>query len=124
VREVVAAAGRHRLGECDQLVGVGVGAGRVHQARGEAEGAGVHRLPEQPLHRAEVVGTGRPRLEPERGDAQGAVADEVPDVDGGPDRAQRVEVLRERFPAQVEVSADAARPPLHDLPLIGSQRGL
>jgi len=33
------------------------------------------------------------------------VADEVRDVDGRPDRSQRVEVLRERLPAKIEAGA-------------------
>ena len=122
--KVVAAPRGHRLGERDQFVGVGIGTGRVDEARREAERAGVHRLAEQPLHRSHVVGVGRPRLESHGGDAQGAVADEVRDVDGGADRAERVEVLRERLPAQVEAGADAAGPAPDDLALVGAQRRL
>src|SRR5439155_1670109 len=83
-------------------------AGRIDEPGGEAPGAGVHRLAEQPLHPAQVVGAGRPRLEAHGRDAQGAVADEVHDVDRRPHAPQRVEILAEGLPLEVRGDDDAA----------------
>ena len=56
----------------DQLLGVGVDAGRVDEPGGEAEGARVH-APRRAARSIALllVGVGRPRLEAHRGDAAG-----------------------------------------------------
>ena len=124
VREVKPVARSHRCRERDQLGGLGVRAGRIHEPRREAESPRVHRLTEQPLHRPEVVRLCRSALEAHRRDAHRAVPDEVSDVDGGMDRGERVEILRERLPSEIQRGADAARPAAHDLLLPRAQRRL
>ena len=124
VREIKPVARAHRARERDQLLGVRVRAGWIDEPRGEAPGAGVHRLAEQPLHSAQLVGAGRPRLEAHGRDAQGAVADEVHDVDRRPHAPQGIEILAEGLPREVRGHADATDPALHEGLLLGADRRL
>jgi hypothetical protein len=122
VREVIAAARAQRLRERDELVRLGVGARRIDEPRGKSPRAGVHRVAEPALHRAQLTGVGGPRLEAQGGDAQGAVADEVDHVHRGSECAQQVEVLTEGLPRQIGRLPDATDPALHERLLLAADR--
>src|SRR5262249_32430261 len=106
VGEVEALTPGDPAGQGHQLRGLGVRARRIDQPGGVAVGSGIHGLVEPPLHGAEVARVHRAIVGPHGGEAEGAVADEVHDVDRGPDRAQRIEILPEGLPAQVDAGPD------------------
>ena len=95
--------------DLDDLFGVAVRPGRIHEAGAEAPRAVGKRLAHQPAHRRQLRGRRQPVVHAHRGDAECAVADQGHQVDGRPLRVEPVHELAEGAPVEVELGADAAR---------------
>ena len=98
VRDVDAAVLAGDFGQGDQLIGLGVGAGRVDERRGQAEGAVVHGFASEGLHLLELGGRRRAILAAEDVDARRGGAEERADVRSDTAMLQPVEILAERRP--------------------------
>ncbi len=73
--------GLQRLGDRDELVGGGVHAGSVDQARGQTEGSLVHALLHERLHLAHLLVARWPGCEAHDRDPDGPVGSERDDVE-------------------------------------------
>ena len=92
---VDAAVRGQRPADLDDLLGGGVGGGRVEGAGGDADGAAGHRLLGQRAHGVDLGRRGRAMQVRHDGGAQRGVADHAGGIDGGGRGAQRVQVVGE-----------------------------
>ena len=89
------------LGEADELIGVGVAAGGIVEAGGQAEGALLQPLAQHGLHVGEIGVGGRFFVPAHGADTDGGVADDVGDVHGHL-VIEHGQVLRHRGPTAGE----------------------
>jgi hypothetical protein len=94
------------LGQGDDLRRVGVGARRVDQAGGHAEGAGFHALGDQPLHRGQLVSSRLPAVVSHGTTADGPVADHRRDVEGRMAAVDRGHVVSHAAPGELEAAGE------------------
>ena len=86
------------LRQRDDLIGLGEAAGRIHEPRGQAEGARAHGLLDACPHPVQLLGRRKTLRVPELGHPHVPVPDEGGDVHAHTRPLHRVQVLAERRP--------------------------
>ena len=98
VRVIEAAMGCRLAGERGQLIGAGVGAGRVVESRRETDGALLHRLSQHRAHVRDIRVGGLHLLPADGAHPQRAVSDQEREVDRWMKCVEAVEVRLDRAP--------------------------
>ena len=109
--------------DADDLLGGGVGAGRVDEAGGEAVGAVGHRLVHHALHRGLLARGGRTAREAHGGQPQRPVADELGHVQRDALALVTRQVVADGIPREIHARRHVEGEALHLAPVLVRDRG-